>query len=119
MATVTEAASMTVTQTCAKAGLSESKQYTFSTWVMTATIVMTTLMRQYWNTQNQITLNQVNPLLGVLSSPLSPPVHFRIQDTGQIQGIGVSVLKYSFCPCKSGATKWHSSAKKLAIAKAS
>lgn len=40
-----------------------------------------------------LTLNHVNPLLGVLNIPLSPPQHFLIQVNGQTQPFGWIPLK--------------------------
>lgn len=126
------------TQTCANAGLKDSRQYLPIAWVTSATIVMKTRMKQYWKMPNQmicrnssasrslefslretLTLNQVSPLLGVLVHPLSPPQHFLNHVSGQIHGLGCSPLKKSFCAWRSGAIYEQSSAKKLAIANAS
>lgn len=49
------------------------------------------------------TLKYVKPLRGVRQMPRSPPQHFLNQGTGQIQFLGVMVLKYSFWAWRSGA----------------
>lgn len=49
------------------------------------------------------TLNHVNPLLGVLSIPLSPPRHFLHQVRGHSQPMTGNVLKNSFWSCRFGA----------------
>lgn len=52
----------------------------------------------------RLTLNQVRPLRGLRSQPLSsPPVHFCIHVTGHTQFFGCTPLKYSFCSCRFGA----------------
>lgn len=128
MATVTQPPSMTMiwihpsifvakssakghTQTCAKAGFNDSRQYLPVACVTSATSVMKTLTKQYWKTPNQmicnmdqhrrhssaasdvLTLNHVNPLLGVRHIPRSPPQHFLNQLSGNTQSLGRSDRK--------------------------
>ncbi len=47
------------TQTCAKAGFSDSRQYRPVACVTTATSVMATRTKQYWKTPNQIICNDI------------------------------------------------------------
>jgi hypothetical protein len=63
MATVTDKDSNDMTQTWAKAGLSELSQYRFKSWVIMATNVKMTRTTQYWNMEIQTICSNVSTML--------------------------------------------------------